>query len=117
MPDRVIGVLDEEYVRRMEDVLDVYQRSYSSERPAVCLDEKPVPLIADKTPLLPPRGPGEVALKDYEYERGGSANVFCAVEPKAGVYINKVPKSRDGLKFAIFMSELAQRYALLGHAD
>jgi hypothetical protein len=29
-------------------------------------------------------------LKDYEYVRGGTANVFCAVEPKAGVYINKV---------------------------
>ena len=106
-----IGVLGEEYVRRMEDVLDVYQRPYSSERPVVCLDEKPVPLIADKTPRLPPRGAGEVTLKDYEYERGGSANVFCAVEPKAGVYINKVTKSRDGLEFAIFMSELAQRYA------
>jgi hypothetical protein len=31
-------------------------------------------------------------LKDYEYEPSGSANVFCAVEPKAGVYFNKVSK-------------------------
>jgi transposase len=54
-----IGELDEEYIRRMEDVLDVYQRPYSLERPVICVDEKPVPLIADKAPRLPPRGPGE----------------------------------------------------------
>jgi hypothetical protein len=106
-----IGQLDEEYIRRMEDVLDVYQRPYDPERPVVCVDEKPVPLISDQTPRLPLRGPGEVMLKDYEYVRGGSANVFCAVEPKAGVYFNKVTESRDGLGFSIFMSELAHRYA------
>ncbi len=37
--------------------------------------------------------------------------MFCAVEPKAGVYINKVTESRDGLEFSMFMSELAHRYA------
>ena len=42
----------------------------------------------------------EVTLEDYEYERGGSANVFCAVQPKAGVYSNKVTESRDGLNQA-----------------
>lgn len=94
----------------MEDVLDVYARPYSEKRPVVCLDEKPVPLISDTTVRLAPRGPGEVMLKDYEYQRRGSANVFCAVEPKAGVYLNKVTKSRDGLEFSIFMTELAQRY-------
>ena len=107
-----IGELNEEYIRRMEDVLDVYARGYSEKRPVVCVDEKPVPLISDTTPRLPPRGPGEVLLKDYEYEyeRGGSANVFCAVEPKAEVYLNKVTKSRDGLEFSIFLTELARRY-------
>jgi hypothetical protein len=34
-----IGQLDEEYYRRMEDVLDVYQRPYP-ECPVVCLGEK-----------------------------------------------------------------------------
>ena len=105
-----IGELNEEYIRRMEDVLGVYARGYSEKRPVVCVDEKPVPLISDTTPRLPPRGPGEVLLKDYEYERGGSANVFCAVEPKAGIYLNKVTKSRDGLEFSIFLTELARRY-------
>lgn len=105
-----IAELNEEYIERMEDVLDVYERPYNPKRPVVCVDEKPVALFSDATPRLPPRGPGEVLLKDYEYERAGSANVFCAVEPKAGVYINKVTECRDGLEFSIFMTELAGRY-------
>lgn len=106
-----IGDLDEEYIRRMEDVLDVYERPYDEAFPVICLDEKPVALFSDKTPRLPPRGPGEVLLVDYEYERAGSANVFCAVEPKVGRYFNKVTASRDGLEFSIFMTEMAARYA------
>jgi transposase len=105
-----IAELNEEYIQRMEDVLDVYERPYNPKRPVICVDEKPVALFSDATPRLPPRGPGEVLLKDYEYERAGSANVFCAVEPKAGVYINKVTECRDGLEFSIFMTELAGRY-------
>jgi hypothetical protein len=91
-----IGELDDEYKRRMEDVLDVYQRPYDPKTPVIRLDEKPVPLISESQEPLPPRGRGEVMFKDYEYVRGGTANVFCAVEPKAGVYINKVTASRNG---------------------
>jgi transposase len=106
-----IAELNEEYIERMEDVLDVYERPYNQKFPVVCVDEKPVALFSDATPRLPPRGSGEVLLKDYEYQRAGSANVFCAVEPKAGVYINKVTACRDGLEFSIFLTELAARYA------
>lgn len=105
-----IAEMNEEYVSRMEDVLDVYERPYDPKRPVVCVDEKPVPLISNKADPLPPRGPGETMLKDYEYVRGGSANVFCAVEPKSGVYINKVTVTRCGLEFSIFLSEIAFRY-------
>ena len=105
-----IAELNEEYIERMEDVLDVYERPYNPQRPVVCVDEKPVALLSDTTARLAPRGPGEVLLKDYEYQRGGSANVFCAVEPKAGIYLNKVTACRDGLEFSIFMTELAARY-------
>ena len=106
-----IAELDAEYIERMEDVLDVYERPYNPKRPVVCVDEKPVALFSDARPRLAARGPGEVLIKDYEYVRAGSANVFCAVEPKAGVYINKVTDCRDGLEFSIFMTELAARYA------
>ncbi len=106
-----IAELDTQYIQRMEDVLDVYERPYDAAYPVICVDEKPVALVSEVTARLPPRGPGETMLKDYEYERGGSANVFCAVEPKAGVYFNKVSKCRDGLEFSIFLTELARHYS------
>jgi len=49
----------------------------------ICVDEKPVTLHADVRPASPAL-PGREARRDNEYERCGTANVFCAVEPKAG---------------------------------
>ena len=66
----------------MEDVLETYERPYDPQEPVVCLDEKPVTLHADVRPASPAQ-PGREARQDNEYERRGTANVFCAVEPKA----------------------------------
>jgi hypothetical protein len=38
--------------------------------------------------------PGSVAKRDSEYERCGTANVFCGIEPKAGVHYTKVTPNR-----------------------
>ena len=67
----------------MEAVLETYERPYNPAQPVVCLDEKPVTLHADVRPP-PPAAPGREARQDSEYERRGTANIFCAVEPKAG---------------------------------
>ena len=36
--------------------------------------------------------PGRVARRDGEYQRCGTANVFCGVQPKAGRYFPKVTR-------------------------
>lgn len=74
--------LDEAYIARMEDVLEVYESPYDTRQPVICLDEKPITLHADLRPTRP-AVPGREARRDNEYERRGTANVFCAVEPKA----------------------------------
>jgi transposase/DNA-binding XRE family transcriptional regulator len=101
--------LNDEYIKRMEDVLDVYERPYDPNCPVVCLDEKPIQLLED---IRPSSGvvPGEVKKVDYEYRRKGTANVFCAVEPKTGKYINKVTNRRTGADFALFLRELEKKY-------
>ena len=104
-----IGELDEEYIERMEDVLDTYAIEYNKEMPLVCVDEKPVTLNGEtKTPL--PMRPGSVEKVDYEYERNGSVNVFAMVEPKAGLYINKVTETKTGDDFAELMADIADYY-------
>lgn len=105
-----IGELSNEYIERMEDVLDVYERPYDPENPVICVDEKPVPLLSDKRERLNPRKSGEVLKKDYEYKRNGAVNVFCAVEPKAGKYINTITERRCGSDFAKFINSLSRNY-------
>jgi DDE superfamily endonuclease len=77
-----VADLTDEYIDKMEDVLEIYERPYDAQEPVVCLDEKPVTLHADIRPPSP-AAPGREARRDNEYERCGTANVFCAVEPKA----------------------------------
>ena len=67
----------------MEDVLDVYTRRYDPKRPQVCMDEISTQLLRDARAPLPVR-PGQPARVDYEYERGGVANLFLFCEPLAG---------------------------------
>jgi transposase len=101
--------LDEEYIRRMEDVLALYEKPLSEEEPVVCIDEKPVVLHQDiRTPLT--ARPGQIARRDYEYRRCGTANVFCGVEPKAGRHFAKPTATRSAAEFAGYLVEIVARY-------
>lgn len=105
-----IPELTDEFIERMEDVLDVYQRPYDPANPVVCIDEKPVPLLADTRDPIPMEE-GSVKKVDYEYERNGSVNVFVGVEPKVGRYFNQVTERRCGADFAKFLCTLAASYS------
>jgi len=37
-----VAELDQEYIEKMEDMLEVYERPLSTQEPVVCVDEKPV---------------------------------------------------------------------------
>lgn len=104
-----VGTLDEAYIARMEDVLATYERPYDPKQPVVCLDEKPVTLHADVRPAAR-AAPGREARFDSEYERRGTANVFCAVEPKAGRHFTFVTPNRTGPEFAKALFKLALAY-------
>jgi len=101
--------LDEEYVARMEDVLAVYEKPYNPKEPVVCLDEKPVQLLAHKRDPQPMR-PGKIARQDYEYKRNGSVNVFRAVEPKAGRHFTKVTPTRKKPEIARILKTIVNKY-------
>ena len=93
----------------MEDVLEVYEAPYDPKEPVVCLDEKPVTLHAEVRPASA-AVPGREARRDSEYERCGTGNVFCAVEPKAGRHFTFATPDRSGSEFAQVIFELAMAY-------
>ncbi len=93
-----VGVVDpdDEYLGRMEDVLEVYEQPYNPQEPVICVDEKPITLHADLRPASL-AVPAREARRDSEYERHGAASVFCAVEPKAGRHFIFATPDRSGL--------------------
>ena len=93
----------------MEDVLATYEKPYSSAEPVVCLDEKPVVLHAEVRQPLPLRE-GQPTRRDYEYQRCGTANVFCAVEPQAGWHWVQVTAQRTARDFAAVIREAVEHY-------
>jgi hypothetical protein len=105
----VVAELDDDYITKMEDVLEIYERPYDQQQPVVCLDEKPITLHADVRPASP-AAPGREARRDNEYKRCGTANVFCAVEPKAGRHFTFATPDRSGFEFAQVAVTLALAY-------
>jgi len=104
-----VAELDDDYIDKMEDVLKTYERPYDPAEPVVCLDEKPVTLHADVRPPSP-AVPGREARRDNEYERRGTANVFCAVEPQAGNHFTFPTPDRSAAEFAQVICQLAKNY-------
>ena len=101
--------LNADYIAKMEDVLETYEQPCDPKQPVVCLDEKPVTLHADVRPASP-AVPGREARRDSEYERRGTANVFCAVEPKAGRHFTFPTPDRSAFQFAQVVFHLAIQY-------
>jgi DDE superfamily endonuclease len=101
----VIPTITIEFIERMLDVLEVLERPFNPLFPVVCLDEKSKQLLKEVRQFLGIR-PGKPKRVDYEYERNGTANVFVAIEPKAGKRIARVTRFRKKWDFAFFIKFL-----------
>ncbi len=100
-----IQTMDAEYRERMYKILDLYEEDYDPKYPLICLDEKPKQLLGDKRmPISIKQGSSE--KYDYEYVRNGTANIFVAVEFKAGKRVTQVTKRRTMTDFAQFVKFL-----------
>ena len=72
-----------DFVCAMEDVLEVYHRSYEDKEVLVCLDETSKQLVGETRQSRPPR-PGSAMAYDYEYQRNGVSNLFMLFAPLEG---------------------------------
>ena len=105
-----VAELNDEYIQRMEEVLEIYERPFSSKEPVVCLDEKPIQLLKNINSTTKIPKPEKIGRKDYEYKRKGTAVAFCAVEPKKGRHFVTIAKRRRAVEFAAFLREIGRRY-------
>jgi len=100
-----IQTIDAIYRACMYDVLDLYEEPYDHKKPLVCLDEKPKQLLGEKRMSIP-MTPGSPEKYDYEYVRNGTANIFMAVEFKAGNRVTQVTARRTMKDYALFVKML-----------
>ena len=89
----------------MEDIIEIYHRPYDSAYPVVCMDESPKQLIGEVHPPIPVK-PGSVEMKDAEYVRNGTVEIFMEVEPLAGKRHVAVTEHRTKKDWAAQIKEM-----------
>ena len=100
-----IQTIDSEFRERMYDILNLYEEDYDPKKLIICLDEKLKHLLRDKRMTIPMK-PGKSEKYDYKYIRNGTANIFMAVEFKAGKRVTQVTERRTMTDFAQFVKIL-----------
>ena len=90
----------------MEDVLEVYKRPLDDKRPVLCIDEMPKQLLSETREPLPAT-PGKPARQDYEYKRGGVADVFMVFEPLVGKRYIEITDQRRREEWARVMQKVS----------
>jgi len=90
----------------MEDVLHLYQQPLDAKRPVICFDEMPVQLLDEVVAPLPMKA-DRPARVDYEYERGGVANLLVAIEPLTGKRVVETSQHRTKADYCRFQQRVA----------
>ena len=94
----------------MEDVLEVYSRPYDERRPVVCMDEKPVQLLAEAREGYTSKKSG-IRYQDNEYVRNGTCSIFLSTEPLASWRYAEAKQQRTRRDWAAFIKWLLdERY-------
>jgi hypothetical protein len=103
---------DAAFVCQMEQVLEVYKRSYDPRRPVVNMDEQPKQLISEVNREIP-AAPGQPARLDYEYVREGVCTIWMFVEPLGGWRSVRVTSTKTACDWAQQLKQLVDdpRYA------
>ena len=97
---------DADFVACMEDILDVYELTYSPMYPVVCMDEKPYQFLDNvREPL--PACPGNNQKVDSEYKRNGTCSIFIFVEPLGGKRYVSVREHRTAIDWVIEIKYLS----------
>lgn len=92
----------------MEDVLEVYSRPYDEHFPVVCMDEKPLQLLADARSGH--RKKNGTYIQDSEYVRNGTCSIFLFTEPLSGFRYATALERRTKVDWAKQMKYVADTF-------
>ena len=84
----------------MEEVLAVYSRSYDEQYPVICMDEKPLQLLAEARNKIN-MTIGQVERIDNEYIRKGTCSIFLFTEPLNGWRYASAYEHRTRIEWAL----------------
>jgi transposase len=93
----------------MEDVLDVYTRSYDREHVLVCMDETTKQQIMEVRPPVS-QGPGRAYRYDSEYKRNGVSNLFMLLAPLESWRHVEVTDQRTKVDWAKVIRQLVDEH-------
>jgi DDE superfamily endonuclease len=91
----------------MEEVLEVYTRSYDETHPLICMDEGCKQQVEEVRAPLSVK-PGEPEKYDSEYQRNGVSHLFMFFEPLNGQRFVNVTEKRTAVDWAYQIRELTE---------
>lgn len=91
----------------MEEVLDIYQESYSEKRPLICMDEASRQVLSDVLTSLPME-PGKLKRVDDKYDREGVRSLQIFYNPIAGWRRVACRESRTRTDWALEVKHLLE---------
>ena len=98
-----------DFVCAMEDILEVYQRTYGEDEVLVCMDETSKQQVKETRIPLSPKV-GNLEKYDYEYERNGVSNLFMLFAPLIGWRHVKVTDRHTKIDWAQLIKELVDEH-------
>ena len=104
-----VPLINQEYIDRMEHVLELYALPYDPNQPVIGVDEKSLQLL-DHLRAPVSMSKGHDTRVDYQYKRNGATNIFVGVEPKGGHRFLKVMSKKARVDFLAYLYELHLQY-------
>jgi len=85
-----VAELTPEYIRKMEDVLATYERPLNEKQPVVCVDEKPVQVLADMRHPFRPENRGRLPNRITSMDDSERPISSVAWNPRVGGTLPKL---------------------------
>jgi hypothetical protein len=101
---------DNEFNRRVTDVIDWYTRPLPEDEIVLCTDEKtslqPRPRVHPTKPAQPGNHP---ALVEHEYARAGALQLFAAFDTRTGVVYGTCSERKRQVEFIAFLAHVEEQ--------